>query len=151
MKGHFEIKIADLLNHLGKDTLSFEHIKTPLLPKLTEEGITGKLVLHSVDGQSVLVCIEELECKLHTTCERCGKDFIRTITVDSYVAKFTLDCKEEENSDEEVLFPIDKKNDTIDVEEMLYQAVMFREPFVVSCEMCEKKEAEDNLEESSFF
>jgi uncharacterized metal-binding protein YceD (DUF177 family) len=140
MKGkNFEIKISDLLNHLGSDRIEFSEMKTPLLPNLTEEGMSGILELHSVDGKSVLVSLLDFEATLHEECEICGKEFIRPIYVEEYVAKFALDVKELEESDEEVLFLIDAKKGTINVEEMLYQAVKLQEPFVMKCEECEKK------------
>jgi uncharacterized metal-binding protein YceD (DUF177 family) len=137
MKGkNFEIKISDLLNHLGSDSIEFSEMKTPLLPELREEGMSGILTLHSVDGKSVLVKVEDFSCSLTAVCESCGKEFVRPIEVEEYVAKFALDPKELEESDEEVLFLIDAKTGTIDVEEMLYQAVKLNDPFVVRCEEC---------------
>ncbi|MDR2190093.1 MAG: hypothetical protein LBP53_02675 [Candidatus Peribacteria bacterium] len=137
MKGeNFDIKIADLLNHLGTDTIVFDQLTTPLLPHLTEEGIRGTLILHSVDGQSVWVKIEDLECALQEVCEQCLQPFVRSVSVESYSAKFVLDTKELEESTEEVIFPIDKKGDIINIEEMLYQAVQLQAPFVIKCEAC---------------
>jgi hypothetical protein len=99
MKGKkFEIKIADLLTHLGTDTLEFEQLTTPLLPTLTKEGMRGRVVLYSVDGESVLVKIEELECVLEEVCEQCLATFLRPVFVDVYQAKFVLHMKELEES-----------------------------------------------------
>ncbi|MDR0651621.1 MAG: hypothetical protein LBG59_09885 [Candidatus Peribacteria bacterium] len=141
---NFEIKIADLLNHLGSDTIEFSEMKTPLLPHLTEKGISGMLKLYAVDGKSILVHLEEGKASLSDTCEICGKAFIRSLHIDRYEAKFTLDAKELEESNEEVLFLIEAKNATINVEEMLYQAVMLQTPFVIACEKCEKRTLTDD-------
>jgi uncharacterized metal-binding protein YceD (DUF177 family) len=62
--------------------------------------------------------------------------FLRPVFVDVYQAKFVLHMKELEESWEEVVFPIDNKSDTIDIEEMLYQAVKLQEPFVIMCPEC---------------
>jgi uncharacterized metal-binding protein YceD (DUF177 family) len=140
MKGkNFDIKIADLLNHLGSDTISFSGMNTPLLPQLTEEGISGVLKLYAVDGKSILVHLEEVKASLSEICEICGKEFIHSLEIDSYKAKFTLDSKELEESNEEVIFLIEVKNATINVEDMLYQAILFQRPFVIACEKCEQR------------
>jgi uncharacterized metal-binding protein YceD (DUF177 family) len=140
MKGkNFEIKIADLLNHLGSDTIEFSAMKTSLLPHLTAEGISGVLKLYAVDGKSILVHLEEVTASLSDICDICGKEFIRPLHIDRYEAKFTLDTKELEESTEEVLFLIEAKNATINVEEMLYQAVMLQKPFVTTCEECAQR------------
>ncbi|MDR0859545.1 MAG: hypothetical protein LBO09_00765 [Candidatus Peribacteria bacterium] len=139
MKGNsFEIKVADLLNHLGNDTLEFSEVQTSLLPSLTDKGLKGTLYLYSVDGKSVLVRMENLEGALQEVCENCGETFLRPIHVEEYTAKFTIDPASEEDSDEEAILPIDKKNATINIEELLYQAVKLQEPFVIKCEACEK-------------
>ncbi len=65
MKGKsFEIKVSDLLNHLGTDHLSFEGKQTSLLPTLTEEGIQGKVMLSAIDGKSILVSLQDVCCRL---------------------------------------------------------------------------------------
>ncbi|MDR2415211.1 MAG: hypothetical protein LBD75_00950 [Candidatus Peribacteria bacterium] len=137
MKGkNFEIKIGDLLNHLGSDIIEFSEMKTTLLPHIIEKGISGVLKLYAIDGKSILVHLEDIKASLSDTCERCGKEFIHSLHIDRYEAKFTLDPKELEESDEEVLFLIEGKNATINIEEMLYQAVMIQKPFVIRCEKC---------------
>ena len=137
MKGKsFELKVSDLLHHLGTDTIDFEEMKTSLVPSLTEEGMSGRLILHSLDGKSVLVSLEDFDCEVMDNCDHCESEFLRTVHIDEYVARFVFDAKELENSDEEVLFLIDTKSDTIDVEEMLYQAILLQEPFVKKCEIC---------------
>ncbi|MDR0282964.1 MAG: hypothetical protein LBI53_06915 [Candidatus Peribacteria bacterium] len=65
MKGKsFEIKVSDLLNHLGTDYLSFEGRQTSLLPTLTKEGIHGEVTLSAIDGKSILVSLQDVRCGL---------------------------------------------------------------------------------------
>ena len=94
------------------------------------------MYFHSVDGESVLVSLEDCDCVLRDECDTCGAEFLRLIHVDTYSAKFTLRVQELEESLDEVLFLIDPKNETINVEEMLYQAVLLQEPFVKRCPKC---------------
>ena len=148
MKGkNFELKISDLLNHLGTDTIEFEGMKTRLVPNLMEEGMSGNLKLHSLDGESVLVTLEDFECGLADVCDSCGAEFLRNVCIEEYVARFALNAKELENSDEEVFFVIDKKSDTINVEEMLYQAILLQEPFVKKCATCASQPVENEEED----
>jgi len=138
MKGKsFEIKVSDLLNHLGSDSVAFEEKSSALLPQLTKEGMSGVLFFRSVDEESILVSLEDFDCVLEEECDSCGTQFLRPLHVDQYQAKCTLNPKELEESTDEVLFLIDPKKETIDVEDMLYQAVLLQEPFVKRCPACE--------------
>ncbi|MDR0606903.1 MAG: hypothetical protein LBG52_00795 [Candidatus Peribacteria bacterium] len=151
-ENYFSIKIADLLNHLGSDTLEFSDLKTPLLPHLTETGLQGTLHLHSVDGKSILVCVEHLKGAVQETCESCGASFVRSLHIPEYRVKFTLDLDEQQESAEEVVLPINKKNNTINIEEVLYQTVKLQDPFVCRCKACETAllaTDTEELEESS--
>ena len=74
---------------------------------------------------------------------------MRPISIEEYSAKFTFNTKEREESEEEVIFPIDKKSDTIDLEEMLYQAVKLEDPFVIECEECRKNPENPDLDSHS--
>ena len=154
MKGKsFTIKVSDLLNHLGHDSIVFSEKKTDLLPSLTAEGMRGVLHFHSVDGESVLVKLEDCEAEIQDVCDTCGRAFLRSVHVDVYSAKFTLRAQELDESTDEVLFLIDVKNETIDVEELLYQAIMLQEPFVKRCASCEKnlieQETSDEISDDS--
>lgn len=138
MKGKsFEIKVSDLLNHLGSDSIAFEEKTSPLLPQLSDEGMSGVISLYSVDGKSVLVTLQDFDCVVEDVCDSCESPFSRPIHVDEYAAKFTLHPKELEDSSDEVLFLIDPKSETINIEDMLYQAVLLQEPFVKRCPSCE--------------
>lgn len=153
MKGKsFETKVSDLLNHLGADSIDFEGKSTELLPNLTEEGMGGTLDFHSIDGESVLVTLQDFSCSVIETCDICGAEFERAVFVPEYIAKFTLDPKELQESSDEVLFLIDAKSDTINVEDMLYQAAKLDEPFVKRCPICEKNlstEEEEDFDENT--
>ncbi|MDR0369081.1 MAG: hypothetical protein LBH96_00665 [Candidatus Peribacteria bacterium] len=148
MKGKsFEIKVSDLLHHLGSDRISFEKETSPLLPQLSNEGMNGVVSFHSIDGESILVTLQDFDCVVEEVCDSCESAFLRPLHIEEYPAKFTLNPKELEDSSDEVLFLIHPKNETINIEEMLYQAVLLQEPFVKRCPSCEesfsKKERDD--------
>lgn len=149
----FEIKIGDLLNHVAVDEIIFENKKTDLIPNLSEEWITGKIRLSWIDDENVLVEIEELECALNETCDYCSEPFQRKIKIQGYGSRFTLNKDEVNYANDEVLFFIDEKTATINIEEMIYQAIELETPFVLYCPDCAKKHEnlpEDEVEESEF-
>ena len=141
----FEIKVGDLLNQVAVDELVFENKKTALIPNLTENWITGKIRLSWIDDQNVLVEIEELTCELNETCDYCNKEFKRKIEIHWYSSRFTLNKDEINYANDEVLFFIDEKTATINIEELIYQAIELETPFVLDCPDCAK--THENLTE----
>ncbi len=141
----FEIKVGDLLNQVAVDEITFENKKTNLILNLSEDWITGKIRLSWIDDENVLVEIEELKCELDEVCDYCTKLFKRKIEIHWYSSRFTLNKEEINYANDEVLFFIDEKTATINIEEMIYQAIELETPFVLYCSDCEKKH--ENLPE----
>ena len=141
----FEIKVGDLLNQVAVDELVFENKKTTLIPNLTENWITGKIRLSWIDDENVLVEIEELSCELNEICDYCNKEFKRKIEIQNYSSRFTLNKEEINYANDEVLFFIDEKTATINIEELIYQAIELETPFVLYCPECAK--THENLTE----
>ena len=149
----FEIKVGDLLSQVAVDEIEFEHKKTTLIPNLSEDWITGKIRLSWVDDENVLVEIEQLSCELNETCDYCTKEFKRKIEIQWYSSRFTLNKEEINYANDEVLFFIDEKTSTINIEEMIYQAIELERPIVLYCPDCAKNHEnlpEDDIEESDF-
>ena len=148
----FEIKIGDLLNQVAVDEIIFEHKKTELIPNLTDDWISGKIRLSWIDDENVLVEIEELECELNEVCDYCTKQFKRKIKIQWYSSRFTLNKDEINYANDEVLFFIDEKTATINVEELIYQAIELETPFVLYCPECAKNHknlsGDEEIEES---
>ncbi|MEI8252243.1 MAG: hypothetical protein WCG25_00475 [bacterium] len=66
-----------------------------------------------------------------------------------YKAKFIIPeyYKDDENSTEEI-FPINHKDETINIEDMVVQDIVLQEPIVRRCKKCEKTIVQsDNIEE----
>jgi len=149
----FEIKVGDLLSQVAVDEIEFENKKTNLIPNLSEDWITGKIRLSWVDDENVLVEIEQLSCELDETCDCCTKEFKRKIEIQWYSSRFTLNKEEINYANDEVLFFIDEKTSTINIEEMIYQAIELERPIVLYCPDCAKNHEnlpEDEIEESDF-
>lgn len=142
----FEIKVSDLLNQVAVDAIDFEHKETDLIPNLANDWISGKIRLSWIDDENVLVEIEELHCALNEICDYCTEEFVRNIDVKWYSARFTLNREEKDYANDEVLFFIDEKNATINIEEMVYQAISLETPFVKYCPKCSK--SHENLGDS---
>jgi uncharacterized metal-binding protein YceD (DUF177 family) len=101
-----------------------------------------------------LVEIEELSCELDETCDYCTKLFKRKIEIQNYSSRFTLNKEEINYANDEVLFFIDEKTSTINIEEMIYQAIELETPFVLYCPDCAKKHEnlseDEEVDESDF-
>ena len=135
----FEIKVGDLLNQVAVDEIVFENKKTSLIPNISEDWVTGKIRLSWIDDENVLVEIEELKCELNETCDYCNKSFKRKIEIQWYSSRFTLNKDEINYANDEVLFFIDEKTATINIEELIYQAIELETPFILYCPDCAKK------------
>lgn len=135
----FEIKVGDLLNQVAVDEIEFKNKMTKLIPNLTNNWVSGKVRLSWIDDENVLVEIEELKCELNEICECCTAQFIRKIVIHWYSSRFTINKDEINYANDEVLFFIDEKTATINIEELIYQAVEMERPFVLYCNDCAKK------------
>ena len=135
----FEIKIGDLLNQVAVDEIEFINKKTTLIPNLTNDWISGKIRLSWIDNENVLVEIEELKCELNEICDCCTNPFIRRMKINWYNSRFTVNKDEINYANDEVLFFIDEKTATINIEEMIYQAIELETPVVLYCPDCAKK------------
>ena len=141
----FEIKVGDLLSQVAVDEIDFKNKMTKLIPNLTDNWVSGKIRLSWIDDENVLVEIEELKCELNEICDCCTSSFIRKININWYSSRFTINKDEINYANDEVLFFIDEKTATINVEEMIYQAIELETPVVLYCPDCAKKH--ENLTE----
>lgn len=139
----FLIKISDLLNETGKsDEIAFDGKLLEQLPNLTEKGIAGTLSIQSVGADSLLGTLHDVTCRIEEICDSCGKTFIREVTIPEYTARFVIKwslTKDEEEAAEEAILFINENDDTIDIGDMVYQAIMLDDPFVKRCSTCEKR------------
>lgn len=140
----FKIKIADLLNETGRqDEIVFEHKFSDQLPNLDDEGITWTFTVQSLDNTSLLGTLHDITANFHEVCDSCAASFLRSVHVPSYVARFTFEeeIKKEKdvNESEEVLFYIDSKAETINIEDMVVQSILLNDPFVKRCATCTKR------------
>ena len=151
----FKMKIADLLNEAGRqDEVVFEHKFSDQLPNLDDDGISLTFTIQSLDATSLLGTITDVRANFHETCDSCGASFVRKVDVPSYTARFVFEDdanKKEVIDSEEVLFYIDSKSETINIEDMVVQSILLNDPFVKRCDVCTKRlesvSDDDDLEE----
>lgn len=133
----FEVKVSDILNGKVTDTLLLEKSMISLLPALTDDGVSGEVRIQSLDHESLLVTLN-LEAKFHEVCDRCGVGFQREIKIEDYSAKYVCQLDPEWKDTEEDILLIDTKNGVIDLEELIYHALMLEEPIVKVCPACKE-------------
>jgi len=141
---NFSIKISDLLNQTWSiDEVVFEKKFSSQISNLTKEGISWTFVIQSLNEAALLGTLTDVKCSISDVCDSCQAPYEREVFVPEYVARFVIedDRTEEEkaaNSEEEV-FLIDAKSETINIQDMVVQAILLHEPIVKRCPPCEKK------------
>jgi uncharacterized metal-binding protein YceD (DUF177 family) len=101
-----------------------------------------------LDKNSILVTLQNLRCNLQDACDICQKPYERSIHSDFYQAKFIIPeyYKDDDTSDEEI-FPINHKDETINIEDMLVQDIVLQDPVIRRCNECTKKDVDLQEEE----
>lgn len=144
----FIINVGDLLlSAWKKDEISFEKEIIPEINWLTKNWINWKILIQSFDKESLLVTLEDLNCTIKEPCDKCTNVYERKVFVDKYTARFQIEIDSNYDGDDEI-FPIGK-NETIDVKDMIINAILLQEPFTKKCEKC-LKEDEENWEEDDW-
>jgi uncharacterized metal-binding protein YceD (DUF177 family) len=102
----------------------------------------------------LLGTLTDVAARFHETCDSCGASFVRGVYIPSYTGRFVFEDevkKKEAPESEEVLFFIDSKAETINIEDMVVQAILLDDPFVKRCDDCTKRletiDDEEDLDE----
>lgn len=145
-KSKFIINVWDLLLSAWKrDEISFENEMIESLDTLTKQWINWKVIIQSFDQNSLLVTLQDISCTLHEVCDRCTESYDRNVEVPEYSAKFQIEIDPDYEWDDEV-FLIDK-NENIDIQDMIINAIKLQEPFTKLCEKCQALVDEDEEDE----
>ena len=149
----FIVKIADLLNETWKeDQIVFEHKLSDQLPQLDADGVSATFSVQSLNSSSLLGTLSDITCRINDVCDSCGVAFTRDVAIPSYVARFVLSgdvTEKEKNESEEAILLIDPKSETINIEDMVVQAILLNEPFVKRCDACTKRLDKEDDEDDS--
>lgn len=132
MHNSFVIKVSDLLKTPGStDTIDFENLYSDIVPGLTEQGISGHIFLQSLNEDEILVEISDISAQIKDTSDISGKEFTREIFCSLYSVKFVRNFSDEQDETRQVFdeeFPLHEKSETINLEEVLKQAILLQEP-----------------------
>lgn len=132
MKNTFVIKISDLLKNIWtSDVIEFAWVISNKIHWLTEEWISGEVHLQAMNDRTIFVTLRFIEATLEDISDVSLKPFLRDIYVDEFTAKYVTEFEDEEDIDREIFdeeFLIDKKSETIDLEDMVVQAIELEAP-----------------------
>ncbi len=136
------IKVSDLLKTpWSKDSIIFENKFSKKISNLWENWIKWNISLQSLDNKNLLIKLYDIYTYLYENCEMCWCEYKRNIKIDEYEWKFWFD----ENKVDEI-FPIDLKNENIDIEELIIQSIILENPVIKKCDNCNILENPKNIE-----
>lgn len=147
----WKIKISDLLRAPGKeDEIIFDKKFLPDMTNITEEGISGKIIVKALDRYSVLVSLENLHADLHDISDISGKEFIRHAENPFYESLFIIPQEErthkKSNEDSIEYFVINEKDESVDITESVHNALVAVEPIVKRADDEKMSDSEENVE-----
>lgn len=131
-KTPFIINIGDLLRiPWSKDTYTLTSVMTDHIPGLTSDGITVKISLQTLNSSTLLISIITLYATIHELCDKSWEMYNRVVSDTSFEWRFvTADQRIHEDPLDDDVYNIDPKNETINIEDFIVQAVLFQEPLV---------------------
>ena len=145
-----KIKVADLLKETSKeDDMQFEEVMIEL-EWLKEPWIKGDIHLTSFNQDTIETKFTNITCDRDQVCEKCNKEFVKSVWCDYYETTFTNNPEAFEDEAEDELFEIDK-NLNIDLGESLRQAIEIQQPITTLCYDCINNELEDDDEDQEYF
>lgn len=149
-KSKFQINVWDLLLSAWKrDQIIFENEKLEALQNLWPNGISWKIIIQSFNEDSLLTTLEDLNCTIVEPCDKCTTVYNREILIPEYQAKFQTKIDPKEESDDET-YLIDK-NENIDIQDMILNAIKLEEPFIKKCPKCQQDESDELEDEEDDF
>lgn len=136
----FKIKVSDLLLNIGsEDKIKFENKFVDSIDNLTEDWIEWIVNLEWLDHKTVRVRLEKLKCNLQEICELSWEKFLLEINVSDFEMNFlALDLQEIIENYGDEFWQIDIKNLTIDISDMIYQAIQLNKPISIRSEKYSK-------------
>jgi hypothetical protein len=126
MNYSWTIKVWDLLTKPGSEdivTRTSQPIDT--IPNITEDKLDIRFKIASVNHNEVWITILWLKADFNEVCDYSGVDFVRTLKIneeDNEILRFSLD------SDDDEVYPIVSRDNTIDFLEPLTQLIRLYEP-----------------------
>lgn len=135
----FSIKVSDLLQHSWhRDTIHLHNKFSTILPQISEEWINADLELIWLDEKTLLLTLIKANTSTINTCDRCGKEFNEQLEVSNLEIKCFLeeDRPHTYAVDDDILL-INKKDETIDVENVIVEALVLQKSVKSLCSECQ--------------
>jgi len=154
----WKIKISDLLKNPGDtDNIKFENkfLKDEDI-KLGSKWISGEIFLQWLNNNEVLLKIKNIKFSSIFQCDKCLEKYEKNFSLEDLeeVRFVNADNIEITENIHDTLFPIDMKNQNIDISELIEIIVKNEEPIIKKCEKCKNQktiEEEKNQEEISTY
>jgi len=139
----WKIKVSDILNEpWTTDYIKFDNkfLKTNDII-LTKEWIKWEVFLQWLNHNEILVKINNIDFNINYVCDKCWKKYIKIFNLKEqeevrFVNENNLKIKEKIHDE---IFPIDVKNQNIDIEELIEIVVKNQEPIIKDCWKCKNK------------
>jgi len=146
----WKIKVADLLNNPGSsDIIKFEkkYLKDPD-SKVELPGISWEIFLQSLSSDEILWKLKNLKFNVRYTCDKCLEEYETAyeINPNEEIRFVNEEVHPIEEKIYDIVFPIDMKNQVIDLTPLIEIIVKNQEPIVKNCwKHKTKEEAEDEI------
>lgn len=138
MEHQRHVKVWDLLRTIWwKDAIELFEKMPEDTPNILKPGVTGTIILKTLNSASIEVIIDNLSCKVDDISDISWKPFVRDVLVENYEAIFCIPSifgkKEsilETYDSYNDIYEIDEKNLTIDLSTFISNAIKSQEPLV---------------------
>ncbi len=126
------IKVSDLLrNATYADEVAIEDCMIAI-PHLRAPGVSAVCRLQSTNDGMIVATLSDIVAQIDDICDLSGESYIRSVYIDSYQWKFNADVAfhADPNYVYEDDFPFLPDGESIDIEDMLVQAIVLQEPLI---------------------
>lgn len=136
---NWRIKIWDLIvKTWSQDIIDLKNKFVDNLDNLTDEWISCKVQITSMNKEDILVNITDISCQMEIDCDICGKSYLADIYSPEYICIFTSDEKKNDLDDEQEYYLIN--NDmSIDIGDIVHFAINLELATVNRCAECQAK------------
>lgn len=127
------IKVSDLLRHpTSSDELSIVDCMIDTVPHLRSPGISALCRLQSTNDGIIAVTLSDIHAQIDDVCDMSGESYIRDVYIDFFEWRFSPEVDFRNDSDYvyEDDFAFLPDGESIDIQDMLTQAIILQEPLV---------------------
>jgi hypothetical protein len=123
--------------------MTFSGLMLDTIPGLTADGIDGNLEIMAIYDDTILATLD-IQAAVEDISDISGVEFVRTVTVTDFQAEYFLPKKAKDLDPTDEFFVIDAVHMTIDVTDLLTQAILLQEPLLTLAPGESRSVGEDN-------